>query len=304
MKSYQQIALALASALGFVVLISYPKQVHARFTKDVNIIIKRFVLPLPSSDVGTARDTQGTGSHVLPGIYFNLPSPPPDVGTASDTQGAAHRGASGLCPEVNTPLTALVPSYQNEAGNTVTWGLTVAEHPTFLVYVPYTLTPELPITFRLDVEGKDEQGNPVDQPVYETTFNLAGTPPGIVSFQLPSTVTLEVGKTYYWYVAVRCNPDPSDPSDHSGTKFVKAAIQRNGAIASPSELETATPQEQVALYAAHGIWYDGLATLAQLRRAEPNNASLQATWSALLQAVDLNTMTQAPVIDCCIAQDK
>ena len=164
-----------------------------------------------------------------------VPPPPPDRGTPTGRQrGGASRGQ---CPVVGKPLTALVPATQKTLGarqgsspalGTLesVWGLTVAERPTLWFYVPYTLTPKLPIEFVL----QDEQGNDV----YQTSFTSSQTPPGIVRFRLPST-------------------------------------------AAPLKVTT----------------------LAELRSANPQDATLRNDWVSLLQPVGLEAIAREPMSQCC-----
>lgn len=228
-------------------------------------------------------------------VMHFVPPPPPDRGAPS---GRPRGGASrGNCPSVSQPLTALVPATQKTLGkeqvrnSSLTtyesvWGLTVIEHPTFWFYVPYPLTLKLPIEFVL----QDERGNYV----YKISFTATETQPGIVRFQLPSTVApLEVGKMYHWYFLIDC--------DRDAPVSVDGWIQR--VPMSPtfmSKLQKATPLQQVALYADNSIWYDALTTLAELRIANPSDdATLSNQWVSLLKSVGLDAIAHEPINQCC-----
>ena len=54
--------------------------------------------------------------------------------------------------------------------------------------------------------------------------------------------------------------------------------------------------ELPALYAQAGIWYEALATLAELRRSKPNDSVLISAWESLLQSVGLDTVAKEPII--------
>jgi len=230
-------------------------------------------------------------------MYF-VPPPPPDRGTPS---GRPRGGASrGNCPSLSKSLTALVPATQKTLGEEQArsalttyksvWGLTVAEHPTLWFYVPYSLTPRLPIKFVL----QDERGNYV----YKTSFTATETQPGIVKFHLPSTIApLEVGKMYHWYFLIDCDPDTPVSVD--------GWIQRvpmNSTFTSKSQ--KATPLQRVALYADNGIWYDALTTLAELRIANPSDAKLINDWVSLLNSVGLDAITHEPINQCCNSEKR
>lgn len=227
-----------------------------------------------------------------------VPPPPPNLGAPSGRQrGGASRGE---CPNVNKPLTALVPATQKSLGekrgnpalNTFesVWGLTVAAHPTLWFYVPYSLTAKLPIEFVL----QDDQG----KEVYKTSFKASQTQPGIVSLHLPSTEKpLEIGKMYHWYFIIDCDPD--------APPLVEGWVQRvapNPTLA--SQLQKATPRQRVALYAQQGIWHDALTTLAELRSANSGDAALSNDWVSLLQSVNLEAIATEPIVECCTPQSQ
>jgi hypothetical protein len=165
------------------------------------------------------------------------------------------------------------------------WGKTVASHPTFWFYVPYSPQKVPAGEFVLQEEkGKD---------VYRIPFTLPKTP-GFVSFSTPSTeAPLEVDKSYHWYFKLYCVPQkPSTPI------FVEGWVQR---VALTSELESqlkAAKQQEYVVYAANGIWYDALAHLAQLRLSNPPNARLDRDWANLLSArgVDLEGLSRESIV--------
>lgn len=234
-----------------------------------------------------------THSPPISTVRFTPPSPPDRGAPSGRQQGGASRGP---CPAVDKPLTALVPATQKTLAGTKggspaldtfesVWGLTAAEYPTLWFYIPYLLTPKLPIEFVL----QDDQGNDV----YKTTLTMSETPPGIVKFRLPSTAApLEVGKMYHWYFSATCAPD--------APVFVEGWVQRVVLLPTlASQLQKATPRESIALYAANGYWYDALTTLAELRSANLGDATLKSDWVSLLHSVDLDAIAEEPIVQCC-----
>jgi len=184
------------------------------------------------------------------------------------------------------PLTALIPKTQ--------FGFTVSEYPTFFVYVPQTSGQAGVFTLL------DEKRNIV----YETTLELPETD-GIVSFSLPATESLaplEIGKLYRWYFGIIY-----DPQDRSRDLLVEGWVQR--VEPSPSlvkELESAAPQDYPALYATAGIWHEAIATLAQLRRSQPDDLMWINQWQELLksESVELNEMAEKTLLESLSASDK
>jgi len=163
--------------------------------------------------------------------------------------------------------------------------LTVSAHPTFLVYVPQTSAKAVELTLLARDKDKGEE------PIYQTSVNLTGTP-GIVSITLPATAPdLEMGKDYKWIVALACQaggPTPNDP-------FVEALIRRIQPDSALSQLAQAKPLDRVALYAKSGTWYDALANLAELRKAQPNDAEVASAWKELMQGAGLEAIANAPL---------
>lgn len=56
---------------------------------------------------------------------------------------------------------------------------------------------------------------------------------------------------------------------------------------------------RVAVYAANGIWYDALDTLAQLRLSNPNDPNLISNWDILMKAAGIDEIASEPITRCC-----
>lgn len=209
----------------------------------------------------------------------------PNRGLPRGTRQAAKRGEG--CPEVKIPLTALVPISETESGEKVDWGLTSAEHPNLWFYVPYSLTDKRPGELR--IKTKDENGNNI----YKTLIKVTGTNPGIISISWHSTeAPLKIGESYIYQLVVGCNPDEA-----SENEFVTASIERQEPSATlKSQLSKATPRQRAILYAQEGFWDESLTTLGELRRANPNDASLTADWGNLLESAGLSEIKQEPIV--------
>ncbi|NJR41008.1 MAG: DUF928 domain-containing protein [Leptolyngbyaceae cyanobacterium CSU_1_4] len=213
-------------------------------------------------------------------MIFNAPPPPTDQGSPRGrSQGGASRGS---CQKYEA-LTALVPTVQESVG-----GLTTIAHPTFWFYLPSSLTAETSIEFVLQ--------DATDQEIYSTLFKAPDTQPGLISLSVPTTAPpLEIGKSYSWTLVLYCNP--AKPSD---SVYVQGTVTRT--LSSPeqqTQLAAATPLEQARLYAAAGIWYEALTTLAELQRSQPNQAQTTAAWTELLQQVNLESLKAQPISPCC-----
>jgi Domain of Unknown Function (DUF928) len=193
------------------------------------------------------------------------PPPPPDN---PDSSAAGGRRDPTSCPQdaivlkTNPLLTALSPTTKP--------GLTLAERPTFLVYVPKTSAQSAEFSLR----SRDGRG------VYRTTVALTKTP-NIISISLPTqAASLEVAKQYTWSFAIICNPN-----DRVEDKFVMGTVQRTELDPTRLAKIQQTPANQrLALYQEYGIWYDAIALLFELKRTQSNDLSLGKAWREFLQS--------------------
>ncbi len=161
------------------------------------------------------------------------------------------------------------------------YGTTLSEHPIIMVYLPASNAEEA--VFSL----KDEAGNMQHQ----MTIPVAGKS-GVIAVKLPNDApALTVGKNYQWFLALKLDGQLS-PS----TPYVDGWIQR---IDENAELATAMrqkdPLKQAEALGQNGVWYDCLATLAELHTAQPKNAIIIKQWEELLSSVSLKEIVTAPL---------
>lgn len=212
-------------------------------------------------------------SHNQRQINAQLPPPPKNP---DETRGGGTRDG-GRCPKdamtSAQPLTALSPVPGP--------GLTVAERPTFLAYVPQTTAQ----TAEFSLFDQNNKG------IYQTTFALTNTP-GIVSFSLPSNAPpLEIGKDYTWSFAMIC-----DPKNRLQDQFVRGRIRRTKLDSTlMNQIEKAAPKERVSLYRTADVWYEALFTLFELQRSQPDDPSVSAAWKESLNSGGLDSVATQPV---------
>lgn len=201
---------------------------------------------------------------------------PPHRGTPGRREGA---GTRGTCLRGPKPLMPLTPIDSFSA--------TVSNSPTFFWYVPQTAAQSAEFALLDDN----------DQTLYKTMINLPSRS-GVVSFKLPANVAssvLTVGNDYHWQLSILC--DPSQPSINP---FVEGVVQRmKPPVALASQLKKAMVRDRPALYATAGIWQDAIATLAQQRCTNPQDQRLTASWTRLLQSVQLADFAQEPLTQFC-----
>ncbi|MGB3494138.1 MAG: DUF928 domain-containing protein [Elainellaceae cyanobacterium] len=240
----------------------------------------------------TATIAAVTGLAVVPSIFslnpaladdpppvFPSPGNPPSRGTGD----GASRGDD--CPETGLPMMSMVPTL-TQGG----WSTDV--NPAVWVYIPFELTPDYEVKFTF----RDPQG----QTMHQAWLYDLSTEPGVLSFAVPSSVTLPETpadmadpEVWSWSVSVFCDPAGGRPEVASG------GIRRvDEAVAMP---ETTSPLAISEAYVQSGVWYDALTTLGNARRENPDDAELEAAWQTLLNysTVGLEAIANEPLVDCC-----
>lgn len=120
------------------------------------------------------------------------------------------------------------------------------------------------------------------EPVFRK--RLDGAAAGINQISLERLgVRLDPNKEYEWSVEVVI-----DPKQHSRSPVTKTRLQRivaSGGLA--AQLQSAALEEQPAIYAENGIWYDSLEAVSRLIAAQPHNPLWQQQRAALLEQGEL-----------------
>lgn len=198
---------------------------------------------------------------------------PPEQGVPGRREGGGTRGL--VCP---TAITALIPQS--------TMGQTISAKPTFFYYLPAAV--DKTVQFEL----ADER----DKTVYKKSFRMVTSRAGIVSVSLDSdgnSPALEVGKNYQWYFTIKCNP-----KSYTDDVLVSGWINRT--VLAPTvnkELDRSPDRRaKLSIFAQQGLWYEYLATLAQLRIESPSDASLALKWSEVLSSVELGKIAREPLV--------
>ncbi len=245
---------------------------------SVVFLVASFISYSPQILARQAKPIRNNARKSVTTVQIKLP-PAPKTGTLSGTvKGGKRKG--GNCPDVTTPLTALIATYRLANGEDYLWGQTIDERPTFWVYVPYSLSASRPGELRL----QETQAN--GDKVLTTVVTVNGTSPGVVGVRLPVGKTLKPNQAYLWQFVVRCDPDNA-----SANQFVSTAVTRvQPSPVLANQLRNATPSQKAAIYAREGFWYDAVTAFASLRKANPRDAQTNTNWQTLLRTVHLDNL--------------
>ena len=250
----------LQSIILLILLASYPAQVDAQVTQPV-----KKAVPNPQNRLD----------------QLKFPRNGAPVGRR---QGGARRTGT-QCPDLKTPMTALVPGEGTSDESISFSAFTVSEFPTFWVYVP-----QLPSNVRSgEFVFQDEKGNDV----YRMPLTLPEKS-GVIGISLPPSpqYALKTDNKYQWYFKVYCG----DPQNTSEYFYVKSWVQR---VALTSQLESqlkAAKSGEYFAYAVNQIWQDALTNLADMRQINSGDRALSDDWTNLLTSVGLSEFASAPIV--------
>jgi len=232
--------------------------------------------PMPREDPGRPQTQSG-------GPRFVQPDEDIDIRQRNLPARGVRGGGCAIDSNPNPiNLTALVP--QNKLARTV------SDYPTFFFNWPQTKATLAEFTL-LDPNNKQ---------IYKQTLpisNLSGT----IEVSIPANKNvppLEVGKTYRWSFTVIC-----DSQDRSADLLEMGTVRRVELSADiRSQLEKADPRQKSFIYAENGIWQDAISTLAEARRAKPDDLVLKADWESLLDSVQLGKIAKEPIVQIEVSQ--
>ena len=220
-----------------------------------------------------AQENSNSGFATSFKVTFNPPAgdkPKTSTGGASRSIGQCIDQAENS----DLPLAPLIPASAK--------GLTVASHPTVLAYLPETSADRVFFSWR------DENGNEH----YQTILPIDNQR-GIISLTLPEDAPpLVIGKNYQWALVVMCDGrlQPDSPMIEGEIQRVQITPTLGDRLQNASALETA------AIYGKAGIWYETVATLAELKTTQSHNPDLISNWQELLTSVGLEKVAQTPLV--------
>jgi len=235
-----------------------------------------------STNRGAVLSATSSAGIAVPAVNPVSPSANPDLrlaqGFIPNADGMPGRreggGTRGQLTFADSPPTALIPKSN--------LGATLAASPTLYFYVP-----EETAGLEAEVLLMDGDGNTVYQAVAPLPAQA-----GVVSVPLPADLALEPERFYQWFFSVLISQD-----DPSANIILSGWLWR---VPADSELATSLAglplAEQPTAYTEAGLWFDALNSIAELRRANPGDATAQGQWAALLEAVELEAIAPQPLL--------
>ena len=195
-------------------------------------------------------------------------------GTNNSVPGGTRSAGEGCFNEGQKPITPLIPKTNKKLG------LTLASHPTILIYVQKNTA----------IAGEFILKDSSEQKVYEDIVSLPNSQ-GIIEIKIPTEESeLKVNETYSWTFTLIC--EASIPGIEA---VVEGSIQR----VNPTEnlrikLLQAPESDHWLIYSEAGIWYETVVTLAEEIRSNPNSVKLNSEWKNLLNSVGLSEVVKDP----------
>lgn len=229
--------------------------------------VSLFLLPL-----GSLSMAQGTTplvnqhSSLVARLRANLPN----RGVPGSRFGGATRGA---CVTGNERLTAVLPDTH--------LGQTAVAAPTLFVFVP---------------KSKATQGEVViaDAANHTLATMVVDLPTESGILALKPNVQLQPGQDYRWTFTLLCGADADDPSAFISVGGVISRVQPATDLAKKLQGKSAGDRLGAAVDA--GLWYETLAILAELQGHEATRSVAHSEWVAVLSAVGLESIAQAPLV--------
>ena len=202
---------------------------------------------------------------------------PPKGDKPQQTTGGASRGEQ--CPlnarDLELPITPLLPSASK--------ALTVKSHPTLMVYLPETSATTALFSVRDEAEDYD----------YQTVLPISDRA-GIVSLTLPDNApALNVDREYQWSLILMC--DGKLRPDSPVAQGYVTRVKEDGNLT--QKLSQNNSLEEAIVYGKAGLWYDTVASLAELKIAQPENNTIAYNWENLLQQVGLEKVAKAEFVE-------
>jgi hypothetical protein len=200
-----------------------------------------------------------------------IPPPPPPPPPNGSPTGRGPAGTRGPCEETALPFTPLLP-----VSDSGFLGTTLASHPSFWFYIPYSSAQTSTGRFLLVNQDGTEA-------IYRADVALPDTP-GFVQVIIPDTApSLAINSSYRWQFMLYCGEQDTISPDFV---FHQGSIQRIDESALTAPIATGSLTQQVRGLVQNQVWYDSTTDLEAIY-ATPN------LWLELLIALELSYIEES-----------
>jgi hypothetical protein len=265
---------------------------HSYITKITISLISGFIwisANLPLEAQGTPGVKKIQNDTKTGGISPREKATPPVDDAPIDTTPGGRRNEEDCIPKKKPFLTPLIPQSDrinltyNQIKTSVPFGKTSRSQPTLFFYIPPTNAAEAQFILH-------DQNQVISQKTFPLNPQTSG---GVIGLKFNPNKGLENEKYYQWELLLICQP-----KDRAKDIIVRGVIQKVDLKPEiKAKLEKAQGRDRVLIYASAGIWHDTLATLAETRRTNPNDATLVNDWIDLLKEVKLGEFANEPLLD-------
>jgi hypothetical protein len=199
-----------------------------------------------------------------------IPPPPPN----GRPTGRGPAGTRGPCEETALPFTPLLP-----VSDSGFLGTTLASHPSFWFYIPYSSAQTSTGRFLLVNQDGTEA-------IYRADVALPDTP-GFVQVVIPDTApSLAVNSSYRWQFMLYCGDQDTISPDFV---FHQGLIQRIDESALTAPIATGSLTQQVRGLVHNQVWYDVTIDLEAIQ-------AVPSLWSEVLRAINLEDLDNPELI--------
>ena len=190
----------------------------------------------------------------------------PKVDRPGRRESGGTRGPGEICISGKVPVLALLLPKTNV-------GLTTAAYPRFFWYTPNNTAQQVRFSlYKVDRQLRQRTL------IYEKSFKPIQQA-GISSFSLPKDgkiAPLAINQNYLWSVSIICNLQDTSPNSIITSYGWLQRVQLDRKLA--NKLPKLSQSNRLSIYSQAGLWFDFLATLADLRTCNVRNQKLSTRW--------------------------
>ena len=228
-----------------------------------------------------------------PFVATELPS---NVSAPGNRTEHGSRGDDGELLPLEQQVVAIVPQFEHMGDNFLmsvqVWVLSTSSRPTFWFHVPASKGMALRFVIERPIPPTQGSGNQNDyQVVYEQEIQTSTA--GFLPITLPQSFTgLQQDQQYRWSLEFQSlTPMSATPKWQRVQGWAEVQPLSDDLA---RQLETASPEDAVAIYGQSGIWLDSFAAMTELYQADSERYRTQ--WEQFLEVIELEALSDKPIL--------